>query len=189
MPVSNNRVKQYVGMMDNRLRRAVSEYDRGTSIRAAAEIAGLPPTTFVRQVAGVGVSTRKKRTALTDEEENSILHLIAEYSALGHPLRDSHIQDAVELIAERMLPERREKLPFANGRPGRKFIRGFRARHGDALKYSFPRREESVRFNSTNADHLTTHIAAELFARIISMHKGWPISMRPALRHHLTQFV
>jgi len=148
-----------------------------------------PPTTFVRQVAGVGVSTRKKRTALNDEEENSILHLIAEYSALGHPLRDSDIQDAVELMVERMLPERREKLPFANGRPGRKFIRGFRARHGDALKYSFPRREESVRFNSTNADHLTTHISAELFARIISMHKGWPISMRPALRHHLTQFM
>ena len=55
--------------------------------------------------------------------------------------------------------ERREKLPFRNGRPSHKFARSFGYRHKTRIRFSKVSAQEGRRFPCTNASNLTAYFA------------------------------
>eukprot|EP00171_Calliarthron_tuberculosum_P001354 IDg1354t1 len=70
---------------------------------------------------------------------------------------------------EKKLPEERQsRLPFREGRPGRKFTHGFLQRHSARLRFSKPVLQEGKRFAAANADALTMHYAT--LGRLIEEH-------------------
>ena len=53
-----------------------------------------------------------------------------------------------------------KKITFKHNRPGDTFVKSFKTRHHKLIAFSGALRQESIRFNTINADTLTTHIAA-----------------------------
>ncbi len=47
------------------------------------------------------------------------MSLIVDYSALGHPLREEDVKNAVEIAVKTLPEDRQDKLPFTDGRSGR----------------------------------------------------------------------
>ena len=58
-----------------------------------------------------------------------------------------------------MTKERRESLPFVDGRPSKTFARLFEARHKGSIKLGKVSSQESRRFLCTNASNLTSYFA------------------------------
>ena len=97
--------------------------------------------------------------ALSKEEEELLVGLLVQHSSKGTPLTDKHLEEAVRSLVLTMPPVRREHLPFRGGTPGRKWKRGFRARHRQVISFGRPCRQEAERFKACNAETLTTHFA------------------------------
>lgn len=90
------------------------------------------------------------------------------YADQGTPLSKLHLQEALVILVSRMTEDRRLRLPFRGGRPGRKFFSAFALRHKDRLRFAKPTRQEGKRFAAANAEALTTHFAT--FARLVEEH-------------------
>lgn len=146
------------------VQRAFKAVHAGVSKRKAAKIAALPVSTFCYQLKkyNTGGPTKpvfSKRNALTEREETLVVDLIKYYDARAIPLKRSDVADAVQIIVNNMTPERRNDIPFINGRPGRKFLRNFEWRHKNEIKIGKPSRHEAIRWKATNGENLTTHFA------------------------------
>jgi len=123
-------------------------------------MAHLPPTTFYRKYHALKNPPKQTRCALSTAEEGVIIEVIKTYSDRGTPVSREDLKDVVELMVSMMPEARHATIPFQNGRPGRKFIRGFIARHRSVLVYRRPLRQQNARFASVNVHNMTTHFAA-----------------------------
>lgn len=145
-----------------RLSTALQQIDTGVSYREASKASRIPIATLHRAVQkNKTPATRRpgRSFSLTTQEEGLLVSLLTRYSDRGVALNRNHLCEAVAVIVSRMPPARREKLPFKDGKPGIKFLRGFQKRHGDRIKFTRPTRQEAVRFAACNGDTLTTHLA------------------------------
>ena len=102
----------------------------------------------------------KLRTAVTVEEEETIISLINRYSSKGFPLCNDDMGDAVEILVSSMPKYRHEKLLFIINRPGKKVLYNFCQRHKDITRFKRCSNGEEIRWKSFNADVLTTYFAA-----------------------------
>ena len=127
--------------------------------RHAVLIARLPLSTFQYPVMHKD-DTKKLRTALTADEEETIVSLISYYSSKRFRLGNDDIGDAVEILVSSLPKYRQEKLPFFNNLPGRTFLYNFRQRYKDRIQFKRCSNEEEIRWKSSNADIPTNHFAA-----------------------------
>lgn len=142
---------------------AIIAVTNGSSIRKAAVSCRLAKTTFHRLYKNGlenAPKTRPGHTAFTCEEEESVVSLLSSFSARGYPLSEEDLLDAFEVLVTSFDPERRNRLQFRNGRPGRRFARNFRKRHANKLRFGRASKGEAKRFAATNADNLTSFFAA-----------------------------
>jgi len=160
MTRQSTRVRRRIALAEERFQDAVEAHEEGVSVRMAARIARLPRSTFHRKLKEIGKPRIHHRCALTKDEEQTIVDTIQVYWVSGHPLTHKDIMDAVELLVKNMPFSRRLTLPFRDGRPGRRFVKNFLARHKEVLAYREPLRQEAARFRAVNAETLTTHFAA-----------------------------
>jgi hypothetical protein len=126
-----------ISRQEKRLAEAVADINNGSkTVRAAAVAAHVPATTLFRRAkaassakaadaSGYVTSPAGRRPDITAEEESRVLNLIREQSVLGHPMRRSDVADAVTIIVQTIPRERRAKLRFKNGVPGKKFMASF----------------------------------------------------------------
>lgn len=100
------------------------------------------------------------RTQFTENEEGTILSLCIQQSDRGHPLSISDIKYAADILISTMPHERRTSLRFINGRPGEKWVKGFRKRHMNKFFIGGRSPQEAERWASKNSTTLTTHITS-----------------------------
>lgn len=133
------------------------------TLRAASARYCIPRSTLHDKVMRQRLKVQSKRAgrpkALSNEEEGVLVELILRYADRGIPLKLKHVAEATTIMVDSMDIERREGLPFTDGRPGRKFLRAFLRRHKNQLRFSLPVSQERVRWNATNADALVHHFA------------------------------
>jgi hypothetical protein len=145
------------------MRVALEEVQMNVPVRQAAARAHIPKSTLhyrAARIANPAAHKAGRPTAPTVSEENAVVDLIVQHADGVGALTTSEVADAVVAIVSRMPEARRRSVPFLNGRPGPKFIKGFRGRHKDLIKLHRPRPQEAIRYASTNADVLTSHFAA-----------------------------
>lgn len=145
------------------LQKALDAVTLGCTIRQGAEISGLPLSTFfyhTRRTEANPSNMTYSRTQLTEEEELCIVKMLKEFAAKVNPLLKSDIAEAAELLFCTLPAERQAKMKWASGRPGRKFVELFLKRHQNEIHLGRPSMEEEVRWRSSNANVITTHIAA-----------------------------
>ena len=166
---------------ERRLRKALQDISNGVTVRSAADAARMPKSTLHRAAlrdlasgttTGARVGKRAtppalekqrpvgRRPDLLPEEEKVVVDLLLFYADRGLPLTRKDVADAVSVLVERMPKDRQAALRFKDGVPGKKFLSGFIARHRSSIKFAKASPQEAVRFAATNADVLTTHIAA-----------------------------
>ena len=149
------------------LRAAFSAVEKNEMTQAqAAKSIALPRSTFhykyhnrariIEKLKGRATSTR---TQLSPQEEDVVVEFIQSYADQSHPIRRYDVADAVEIIVEKMPAERRSKILFRQGRPGRKFLDLFSKRHQGSITFSRPSYQEEQRWIATNADVLSRHFA------------------------------
>ena len=88
-----------------------------------------------------------------------MVSLITKMAARGTPLTNYHLADAAAIIVSHMIPQRRLRIPFRDGKPGSKWRRGFRARHRNRLTFAKPTRQKALRFAACSAEEVTSHFA------------------------------
>jgi hypothetical protein len=147
---------------ERRIETALIELKNGVSVRAAAAKARVAKSTLHDRAAAASRPAVKpgRWPDMTQEEDLSIVAIIMKCGPSGAPLSRVDVSDAIALVVSRMPQIRQSKLRFKKGRPGAKFLRGFVRRHGKVVRLGKTRKQEAVRFQSTNADVLTTHAAA-----------------------------
>lgn len=106
-----------------------------------------------------------RRTPLSPQEEDFVVEFCQSYADQGRPIHRSDAAHAVQIIVEKMPTERRSKIMFRNGRPGRKFLDLFSERHQGSITFSRPSYQEEQHWVATNADVLTRHFSAEVEGR------------------------
>ncbi|PXF41180.1 hypothetical protein BWQ96_09096 [Gracilariopsis chorda] len=77
--------------------------------------------------------------------------------------------DIVEMLVKKFTPWRKESLLFRNDRPRRCFCKLFEVRHNDRIIFRKPSRQDTKRFEATNAKLLVAHMSK--FKNIIEFHK------------------
>ena len=85
--------------------------------------------------------------------------LLTKMAARGTPLTNYHLADAAAIIVSHMIPQRRLRIPFRDGKPGSKWLRGFRARHRNRLTFAKPTRQEALRCAACTSEVPTSHFA------------------------------
>jgi hypothetical protein len=131
-------------------------------MRQAAARAHIPKSTLhyrASRIANPAAHKASRPTAPTVSEKKEVDLIVQLADGVG-ALTTSQVADAVAAIFSRQPEARRRSVPFSNGRPGPKFIKGFCGRHKDVNKLHRPRPQEAIRYASTNADILTPHFAA-----------------------------
>lgn len=151
-----NRVLSYRERI--RLAAAVTAVQTGMTVRAAEKKFRIARSTIHRltfkQTAAVAAAEHRDRghpRAFVAEEEKVIVDLLCRYAERGIPLSRDHLKEAFALFIARLPMVRQVKLPFHDGRPGPKFLRGFTRRNKDRLRYVRPLVQEGKRFAAVNA--------------------------------------
>lgn len=107
-----------------------------SSLRHAAITHGVGKSTLHNRVSGKPFSGRRgKQLALSDEEERVVVESLKEFASNGTPLSRHDVMDLIAMMCASFPTSRRARLPFKDGRPGKRFLSGFIRRHPDlALK-------------------------------------------------------
>lgn len=152
---------------------AVNAVRHGMALRKAENIFGHPRSTLHRRVKTqlraalpTGLPRAPGRPpALSASEGKVFVDLLLRYADQGTPLSKLHLEEAFAILIARMTEDRRLRLPFRDGRPGRKFLSAFALRHYSRLRFAKPTRQEGKRFAVSSADAFTTHFAT--LARLV----------------------
>jgi len=124
--------------------KAVSLRQNGATFRTAADKARLPLSTFKYCYDRKNLP-KVPRTYILQAEERIVVDFINRYSDRGLPLKKDDVLDAFKSLVHTFSKERRSKLPFINGRPGKKILRLFLKQHADAIRFKRPSKEEEAR--------------------------------------------
>ena len=129
------------------------------SIHKAAKWSGIAYSTLQSAVQSTKSTANSvgRRPALDNREELMMVSLLTKMAARGTPLTNYHLAHAAAIIVSHMIPQRRLRIPFRDGKPGSIWLRGFRARHRNRLTFAKPTRQEALRFGACSAEVLTSH--------------------------------
>ena len=98
----------------------------GVSLRQAAARFHLPKSTIhdyvTRKACAKKIGTNR---ALSDDEEQTVLESLLYFADLGVPLTRSDVREAIAMLVSTFSEERKQSLPFRDGKPGRAYLRNF----------------------------------------------------------------
>ena len=75
------------------------------------------------------------------------------------PLNRHHLAEVAAIIIDAMPTERKNKIPFSNGKPVIRWVRNFYARHQCILRFAVSSFQEGKRFAAVNGTTLAKHFA------------------------------
>ena len=159
--------KSDLAKQSERFAKAQEALSAGAKMRDAAKIARLPLSTFHYRLKKQS-RLPMTRTYLSPTEENVIVELITRFSDRGYSMSREDISLAVQDMVQAFPQSRKSKLPFVNGKPGRKFLRFFALRHSSEIKFGRASKQEQARWRATNAQNRTHHFAE--IERLIRVH-------------------
>ena len=154
---------------ENSITKAIEAVKRGTSLRNAADNFKVPKSTLHYRLTTPIRKRPGRKTALTIQEEKCIVDFILRNATKGVPLTQRHLCEAISVALGNVTPARRLTLPFKRDKPSAGYLRAFRRRHGNVIRFGKPLRQEVKRFRATNAESLTTHFAT--IEKLIAEHK------------------
>ena len=79
------------------------------------------------------------------------------FARRGLPLTQQHVKEAVSFVVSCLSPAERLMLPFKHGGPSDVYLRAFRRRHAEKIKFGRPLSQESKRFAAVNMESLSPH--------------------------------
>lgn len=167
--------------LSKRLYRARLAVESGiVSHREAARRYHIPKTTLQdalrRHKEGLPLGVAGRPPVFKADEEMLIVQMLLTYADRGVPLTRIHLTEAISLFVKQLPHQRRKSIPFANGRPGVKFLRSFERRHRERLRFAVPVRQEAKRFAAVNARTLAYHfetLKELMLEHNIDAHRLW----------------
>lgn len=88
-----------------------------------------------------------------------ILEFVVKHVNKGIALPELHLCEATYVILRGLPPSRRMKFPFKRNRPSPEYLRTFRKRQAEEIKFGKTLLQEEKRFRSVNMEALTTDFA------------------------------
>ena len=98
-----------------------------------------------------------RKTALSKQQETEIVEMLLRFARRRLPLTQQHLKEAVSFVVSCLSPGERLMLPFKHGGPSDFYLRAFRRRNAEKIKFGRPLSQESKRFAAVNMESLSTH--------------------------------
>ena len=129
-PKVGSKKKKYLNFSEDVLARAVTAVERGASYREVECKFGVPKSTVHRRIKRINNKPMGGQTALSREEEQSLVHHLIVVSEWGFPFSNLDLRLLVKGYLERT--SRKVKC-FKNNTPGEDWARSFLKRHRTAI--------------------------------------------------------